>query len=140
MMLKFSCARESRRPTSSGLTASFPIIRDGRSSSTRARFGRLSPSTTQQCLTSFGCHGWGRSWRDGVSDCVHYHSRTLEVLGAARGSGQVRFGGKNGRAVTLKAGDVAILRPVRNINASRLVANLRTSRAGLFLSVRDLQS
>jgi hypothetical protein len=36
-----------------GMTASFPIIRDGRSSSTRARwFGRLSPSTPRRCLKS----------------------------------------------------------------------------------------
>jgi uncharacterized protein YjlB len=57
----------------------------------------------------FGSHGWGGSWRDGVYDYVHYHSRIHEVLGIARGSGQVRFGGTNGRALNLKAGDVAIL-------------------------------
>jgi uncharacterized protein YjlB len=57
----------------------------------------------------FESRGWGSSWRDGIYDYVHYHSRTHEVLGIARGSGGVRFGGKKGRAVTLKAGDVAIL-------------------------------
>src|ERR1700733_15633745 len=56
----------------------------------------------------FESRGWGRSWRDGIYDYAHYHSRTHEVLGIARGSGGVRFGGKKGRAVTLKAGDVAI--------------------------------
>lgn len=57
----------------------------------------------------FGGHGWRNSWRDSVYDYVHYHSRIHEVLGVARGSGQVRFGGNNGRALTLKAGDVAVL-------------------------------
>jgi uncharacterized protein YjlB len=57
----------------------------------------------------FVSHGWGRSWRDGVYDYAHYHSRIHEVLGIARGSGQVRFGGANGRTLNLKAGDIAIL-------------------------------
>jgi uncharacterized protein YjlB len=57
----------------------------------------------------FGSNGWGDTWRDGIYDYVHYHSRTHEVLGIARGSGKVQFGGSKGRAVTLKAGDVAIL-------------------------------
>ncbi len=57
----------------------------------------------------FSSHGWGSSWRDGIYDYVHYHSRIHEVLGIARGSGRVQFGGTKGRALTLKAGDVAIL-------------------------------
>jgi uncharacterized protein YjlB len=57
----------------------------------------------------FVSHGWGNSWRNGIYDFAHYHSRIHEVLGIARGSGRVRFGGTNGRALTLKAGDVAIL-------------------------------
>jgi uncharacterized protein YjlB len=57
----------------------------------------------------FGSNGWGNTWRDGIYDYVHYHSRTHEVLGIARGSGKVQFGGSKGRAVTLKTGDVAIL-------------------------------
>src|SRR5579871_2365812 len=57
----------------------------------------------------FAANGWGDSWRDGIYDYVHYHSRIHEVLGIARGKGRVRFGGPKGRTVTLKAGDVAIL-------------------------------
>ena len=57
----------------------------------------------------FDSHGWGSAWRDGVYDYVHYHSRIHEVLGIARGSGRVQFGGPKGRALTLKAGDVAVL-------------------------------
>ena len=57
----------------------------------------------------FVSHGWGNSWRNGIYDYAHYHSGIHEVLGIARGGGRVRFGGANGRALTLKAGDVAIL-------------------------------
>ncbi len=57
----------------------------------------------------FACNGWGSCWRNGVYDYVHYHSRIHEVLGVARGSGKVQFGGKKGRILVLKAGDVAIL-------------------------------
>jgi uncharacterized protein YjlB len=57
----------------------------------------------------FARNGWRNSWRDGIYDYVHYHSRIHEVLGVARGSGEVRFGGALGRSVKLKAGDVAVL-------------------------------
>jgi uncharacterized protein YjlB len=57
----------------------------------------------------FEASGRGATWRDGIYDYVHYHSRIHEVLGIARGKGWVRFGGKTGRIFTLKAGDVAIL-------------------------------
>lgn len=57
----------------------------------------------------FKSNGWRGSWRNGIYDYVHYHSRIHEVLGVARGSGQVQFGGNKGRTLTLKAGDVAIL-------------------------------
>ena len=40
---------------------------------------------------------------------AHYHSRIHEVLGIARGTGTVKFGGPKGRTFVLKAGDVAIL-------------------------------
>jgi uncharacterized protein YjlB len=67
----------------------------------------LDPATVFEQL--FDSHGWGSSWRDGIYDYAHYHSGIHEVLGIARGGGRVRFGGANGRALTLKAGDVAIL-------------------------------
>jgi len=57
----------------------------------------------------FESNGWGDSWRNGIYDYVHYHSQIHEVLGIARGTAKVQFGGNRGRAVTLKAGDVAIL-------------------------------
>jgi uncharacterized protein YjlB len=57
----------------------------------------------------FESNGWGDSWRNGIYDYVHYHSRIHEVLGIARGQGKVQFGGIKGRAFAMKAGDVAIL-------------------------------
>lgn len=57
----------------------------------------------------FERNGWRDSWRNGIYDYAHYHSRIHEVLGIARGSARVQFGGSRGRAFTLKAGDVAIL-------------------------------
>ena len=54
-------------------------------------------------------NGWGDSWRNGIYDYVHYHSRIHEVLGVAAGTAKVRFGGKKGRTLSLKAGDVAVL-------------------------------
>jgi uncharacterized protein YjlB len=57
----------------------------------------------------FARNGWRDSWRNGIYDYVHYHSRTHEVLGVARGHAKVRFGGQRGRELRLKAGDVAIL-------------------------------
>jgi uncharacterized protein YjlB len=57
----------------------------------------------------FAANGWEKSWRNGVYPYVHYHSSIHEVLGVARGSAKVRFGGNRGRSLALKAGDVAIL-------------------------------
>jgi uncharacterized protein YjlB len=67
----------------------------------------LDPAAVIEDL--FELNGWGDSWRNGIYDYVHYHSRIHEVLGIARGTGTVRFGGNNGKTVRLKAGDVAIL-------------------------------
>ena len=57
----------------------------------------------------FEANGWGDTWRNGIYDYVHYHSRIHEVLGVARGKGRVRFGGNKGRIFTLKAGDIVVL-------------------------------
>ncbi|MET4519551.1 uncharacterized protein YjlB [Bradyrhizobium sp. I1.8.5] len=58
---------------------------------------------------SWKTYSRGDTWRDGIYDYAHYHSRIHEVLGIARGKGRVRLGGRKGRIIRLKAGDVAIL-------------------------------
>jgi uncharacterized protein YjlB len=57
----------------------------------------------------FEANGWGDTWRNGIYDYVHYHSRIHEVLGIARGRARVPFGGPHGKEIDLEAGDVAIL-------------------------------
>lgn len=57
----------------------------------------------------FTGHGWGGTWRNGVYDYLHYHATVHEVLGVARGSARVRFGGDAGRELEIEAGDVVIL-------------------------------
>jgi uncharacterized protein YjlB len=69
--------------------------------------GSFDPAAVFEEL--FARNGWGDSWRNGIYDYPHYHPRTHEVLGIARGGARVRFGGAKGRALQLKAGDVAIL-------------------------------
>ncbi len=54
-------------------------------------------------------NGWTGAWRNGIYDYVHYHPHTHEVLGIARGRARVRFGGRYGKVVQLKAGDVVVL-------------------------------
>jgi uncharacterized protein YjlB len=67
----------------------------------------LDPAAVLEDL--FERNGWDDSWRDGIYDYLHYHSRIHEVLGIARGNARVQFGGQKGRTLALKAGDVAIL-------------------------------
>jgi uncharacterized protein YjlB len=57
----------------------------------------------------FEQNGWGDSWRNGVYDYLHYHSGIHEVMGVARGTATVQFGGTRGRKIALKPGDVVVL-------------------------------
>jgi uncharacterized protein YjlB len=57
----------------------------------------------------FARNGWHGSWRDSIYDWLHFHTGTHEVLGVARGHARVQFGGRNGRPIALKAGDVVVL-------------------------------
>jgi uncharacterized protein YjlB len=57
----------------------------------------------------FNANGWGKAWRNGIYDYVHYHPRIHEALGVARGSATLRLGGNTGRTVTVRAGDVVVI-------------------------------
>jgi uncharacterized protein YjlB len=61
------------------------------------------------CERLFAAHGWPDAWRNGIYGHHHYHSRAHEVLGIARGSAMVRFGGENGQTVGVEAGDVVVI-------------------------------
>jgi uncharacterized protein YjlB len=67
----------------------------------------IDPAATYEVL--FAANGWKGSWRDGIYDFLHFHTRTHEVLGIARGQARVQFGGDRGRTISIKAGDVIIL-------------------------------
>ena len=67
---------------------------------------RFDPAAVLEEL--FEHNGWGDSWRDGIYDYVHYHSRIHEVLGIARGRATAT--GRLARTqAQLKPGDIAIL-------------------------------
>ncbi len=67
----------------------------------------LDPAAVFEKL--FASNGWGRGWRNGIFDFVHFHAQVHEVLGIARGETRVRFGGAKGKVITVKAGDVVVL-------------------------------
>ena len=69
--------------------------------------GSFDPAAVFEAL--FERNGWGDFWRNGVYDYLHYHSRIHEAMGVARGSAVVRFGGRRGRKLRVRAGDVVIL-------------------------------
>lgn len=69
--------------------------------------GATDPAAVFEDL--FARNGWSDSWRNGVYDYLHYHSRIHEVMGVARGSALVQFGGERGRNLRVKAGDVVVL-------------------------------
>lgn len=57
----------------------------------------------------FHGNGWGGGWRNGIFPFHHYHSTAHEVLGIARGTAEVRFGGEQGETLRVKAGDAVLI-------------------------------
>ncbi len=70
--------------------------------------GARDPETAIEKL--FDAHDWGNGrWRNGIFAYAHYHSMIHEVLGIARGTAKVRFGGDKGEVLDLEPGDIAVL-------------------------------
>ena len=59
--------------------------------------------------TIFAANGWADGWRNGIHSFLHFHTSTHEVLGIAAGQAIVQFGGGEGRALQVQAGDVVAL-------------------------------
>ena len=57
----------------------------------------------------FKRNGWVPQWRDTVFTFPHYHSRSHECLGIAKGKATLRFGGAAGAEVRVEAGDVIVI-------------------------------
>lgn len=72
----------------------------------RSSDDEIDPGTIE---STYRDHGWGGTWRNGIYGFHHYHSRAHEVLGIARGSAEVRFGGPQGETLELGVGDAAVL-------------------------------
>jgi uncharacterized protein YjlB len=57
----------------------------------------------------FAANDWTNGWRSSVYPFHHYHSTSHEVLGIAQGHATLRLGGREGRDLMVKAGDVIAL-------------------------------
>jgi uncharacterized protein YjlB len=57
----------------------------------------------------FKSNDWEDAWVNGIYDYHHYHSTAHEVLGIAKGSARVQFGGPHGLVVEIAAGDAVVI-------------------------------
>lgn len=70
---------------------------------------RLNSEPERAFEALFRSNGWRGVWIDGIYDYHHYHSTAHEVLGMAKGHAYVQFGGPQGIAAELKAGDAVVI-------------------------------
>lgn len=57
----------------------------------------------------FQKNNWDGSWRNGVFDFHHYHSKSHEVMGIYSGEADLQLGGPNGVKLHVKKGDVLVI-------------------------------
>lgn len=65
--------------------------------------------TSSRIRDHFHANHWGNSWVNGVFSYHHFHSNAHEVLGCFSGEATIRFGGEDGPAITLTAGDAVLI-------------------------------
>jgi uncharacterized protein YjlB len=70
--------------------------------------GAIAPDAAK-IESVFERNGWSNGWRNGIFRYHHFHSIAHEVLGIARGTVDVLFGGLGGTPVRLSAGDVVVI-------------------------------
>lgn len=57
----------------------------------------------------FWANGWGNGFRGDTFPFHHYHSIAHEVVGVARGTAQIQFGGPDGPVFDVEAGDAVLI-------------------------------
>jgi uncharacterized protein YjlB len=75
----------------------------------RAAISAGDADAEQRIEALFARNGWSNGWVNGIYPYHHYHATTHEVLGLARGSARVQFGGPSGPIVNVAAGDVVMI-------------------------------
>ncbi len=67
------------------------------------------PADAEAIEAAFTRNGWPPAWRWGVYPFHHFHSNAHEALGVFRGEARILFGGPEGEALDVRAGDVAVI-------------------------------
>ena len=75
----------------------------------RGTFKQSARDAEQSIIRRFAANGWSNAWINGIYAFQHYHATAHEVLGLARGSARVQFGGLEGPVVVVSAGDVVLI-------------------------------